>query len=136
MKKGDLKTGMVVITREGGSYVVIRDTIFDGEKKDVLWQKGGWMPLEEYSDDMECIPHDYCNGKIAPVKDPDLNARNIAWTYDIMAVLVPAGPSFILATDIDMDFNNIIWTRGDGDIDPTPTSFHRIEKIRKGVQIL
>lgn len=50
MKKSDLKTGMVVETRNNEHYLVMLNP--DCEDRDLIHFKGGFMPLCDYDDDL------------------------------------------------------------------------------------
>lgn len=57
MKKSDLKTGMMVVTRDNNEYMVMLNVEYDGTRKmvepsNVIVSKDGWMPLSKYGDDL------------------------------------------------------------------------------------
>lgn len=55
MTKSDLKTGMVVKTRSGSRYMVMRDTGLNSNElgeKDILVNGFGWLSFSEYTDDL------------------------------------------------------------------------------------
>ena len=57
MNKSDLKTGMMVVTRDGGEYMVMLNVEYDAKRSaieppNVIVSKDGWMPLSKYDDDL------------------------------------------------------------------------------------
>lgn len=78
MKKSDLKTGMMVVTRDNGEYMVMLNVeyaaIISNEPQNVIVSKSGWMPLDNYSDDF------------------DLKEKNMS-ELDIVAVYSPIMPA-------------------------------------------
>ena len=56
MKKSDLKNGMIVKTRDGDEYIVIKYCLNNlQETSDVLLSTGGgYMGMDEYNDDLIC----------------------------------------------------------------------------------
>lgn len=56
MNKSDLKTGMMVVTRNGDEFMVILSVEYantgTNEPRNVMVSENGWMPLYEYSDDL------------------------------------------------------------------------------------
>ncbi len=108
MKKSDLKTGMIVTTRMGERYVVLRDTLLEGVEKDILISlgiriPGSWMPLSSYNEDMECFYDEDDNlfeyENEYPFKD-----------FDIVIVEQPLNAAAITANI--SSFRKTIWTRG------------------------
>ena len=102
----DLKTGMIVETRNGSRYIVMRDTGIGGDQENVMIhpydgdEGNGWMPLDHYHDDLTCWGHSglFDEGEIVPHPD-----------FDIMKVYKPYG-----ATDIGMSkMNKLIFDRNE-----------------------
>lgn len=116
MKKSDLKTGMVVEIREGMLYLVLLDTKFKGEEKNVIWREGGfWMLLDRYDENMKCLPeHDdilYKGDPDDPFTEEEIQS---AKHFDVVAVYSPEYPAAILSRRLYG--NNILWTEIDGDL--------------------
>lgn len=121
MKLNDLKTGMVVQTRERGLYLVLRDTCFDSvfqDVKDVLWHDGGnWMPLSGYSEDMKRIP-DNEEDELFCLKLSEEERKQSAANYDITAVIMPYHPASLDMDRLDgMPDVKLLWTEKDGDLE-------------------
>ena len=57
MKKSDLKTGMVVESRNGDKYLVMLNP--DCEGKDLICFSGSYMSLKDYTDTLEYPNSDY-----------------------------------------------------------------------------
>ena len=58
MKKSDLKTGMMVVTRDKHKYMVMLNVEYDATRKmiespNVIVSEDGWIPLSKYSDDLK-----------------------------------------------------------------------------------
>lgn len=54
MKKEDLMTGDIVLTRGGAKYIVLKGTKHFGNKKDTLinLKEGGYLEINYYNDDL------------------------------------------------------------------------------------
>lgn len=82
MKKSDIKNGMHVITNDGTEYVIISDIeAFEqnlNTAKTIMVQLNGngWMPFDEYDDDLH-------------YHDPDGDEYNEDRFYDIKTVYAP-----------------------------------------------
>ena len=63
MKKSDLKTGMMVVTRDNGKYMVMLNVGYDATRQtqppNVIVSENCWMSLSKYSDDLKvCSGYD------------------------------------------------------------------------------
>ena len=124
----DLKTGMVVELRNGRMYVVMRDTYFDGEQKDVFWREGGfWMPLSDYAENLKNIPNQqpFVWNESGTITEEDFRFASL---YDIVAVYRPSGPGTILAKHAAG--NKILWTEEDGDLDMSLFEYQLVKRDR------
>lgn len=57
MELKDLKTGMRIILRNGGEYIVLKDVItpYEHGKEDMyILIDGGWMSSDSYNNDLTC----------------------------------------------------------------------------------
>ena len=103
MTISDLKTGMTVTCRNGSRYIVMRDTLFYGKEKDILFRPGGfWMALSEYDDDFN----------VKPGTDDIFGAElweDIDRGFDIMEVQQAENVAFI--GHKEGLFNNVLWRR-------------------------
>lgn len=95
MNKSDLRTGMLVITRNNNSYYVMLNTGMSGECADVLIHRVGndmgWMPLRNYSEDLRY--HDEPGQLFDEDLLPDEEGVDTKW--DIMEVYASKHPSGI-----------------------------------------
>lgn len=129
MKTSDLKTGMVVGLRNGRMYVVLRDTYFDGEQKDVLWREGGfWMSLSDYTEDLKNIPspQPFVWNESGAITEEDVKFASL---YDVVVVYKPDSPGTILAKQ--GTGNKIIWTEEDGDLDMSLFEYRLLQRDRR-----
>lgn len=60
MKKSDLKTGMIVVTRDGEKYMVMLNVEYATitsilSKPNVIVSESGWMSLDNYFDDLKSL---------------------------------------------------------------------------------
>lgn len=55
MKKSDLRNGMIVKTRAGNYYLVVRDFDNGNHQSSVLLRDGGFLELCDYSEDMKTL---------------------------------------------------------------------------------
>lgn len=62
MKKSDLKTGMIVETRNGDRYLVMRDPNVKG--RDLIRFGGSFMPLKNYDEDLRYSKDEFTIDKI------------------------------------------------------------------------
>ena len=53
MKKSDLKTGMIVETNHGKKFLVMLNP--DCEERELIDFEGGWLPLNQYNENLESI---------------------------------------------------------------------------------
>lgn len=62
MKKSDIKNGMHLITNMGEEYVVVSDVYALNQtttcKMVMVNLSNGWMPLDDYNDDLQLQRHD------------------------------------------------------------------------------
>ena len=56
MKLSNMKTGMVVITRNHEEFVVLRDLYNGGTIQNLFWNPHDWLPFDRFNDDLTCIP--------------------------------------------------------------------------------
>lgn len=63
MLKSSLKTGMIIVTQDGGEYMVLRNVSYYGihphDLMDVCVSKDGWLRLSSYNDDLTIRERDY-----------------------------------------------------------------------------
>lgn len=98
MKKSELKTGMIVETREGKEYVVFIDVCktryvsenYNGNDS-VLVNNNIWLSLDDYEDNM------LHSGK-----------NN---SFDIIKVYIPNHPYSFIDTSYEKSQRNLIWKR-------------------------
>ena len=101
MKLSELKTGMIVTTREGKEYVVYRDfacSMTDDAAKhykntDGVFVHGSedWMPFSDYNKNMICTD--------------DFSS------LDIMKVEMPSHPYGFADLDFERDCRTLLWAR-------------------------
>lgn len=90
MKKSDIKNGMHVITNDGTEYVVISEVEASEQNIEtaatimVQFNGQGWMPFDEYDDDLR-------------YHDPDGDEYNEDEYYDIKTVYAPRYYSYTLS---------------------------------------
>lgn len=93
MNKSDLRTGMMVTLRNGGTFYILLNTGMLGEMNDVLVRRSGndmgWMPLRNYSEDLR---HHDAPGHIF---DEDLLPDETDRDWDIMEVYAVKAPCYI-----------------------------------------
>ncbi len=86
MTKGDLKTGMHVVTKNGVEWVVLRDTMF--HDKDILIvvheEDGceGWLPLKSYNNNMTIIDRGFADFDIVRVYQPKYEFTTLEYKLD------------------------------------------------------
>lgn len=103
MKKSELKTNMLVETRDGKRFLVKKDLpiadLIHGTGDTDLFVRGiSFMNFYEYTEDLFC--YEYNNHHVT--------ARN----YDIMKVYTPCKISaFILGQEFDLDNYKLLWAR-------------------------
>ena len=105
MKKSDLKTGMVVLTRSLKDYLVLRNTEFD-DVCDLLWRPEGWLPLDRYTDDL--LYNSACSDDACAIFTGE--PGEILHEYDIVQVIQPPAPNYIWSNPLE-DQEGILWTR-------------------------
>ena len=84
MNKSDLRTGMIVVTRDGDEYMVMLGASYaelTSDPFDVIVSKNGWIPLHRYSDDLNLKADDMPEFNIVAVYSP-LRAASL-WRKDI-----------------------------------------------------
>lgn len=115
MKKSDLKTGMIVTIRLGERYVVMKDTLLEGDDKDVLINlriPGSWMPLNSYNEDLTAIDKEDDDIFVgANTLYKVVGANTLYKDFDIIRVEAPLNPAGI--NSVISPFVKTIWTRGD-----------------------
>ena len=85
MKKSDLKTGMIVETRGGDRYLVMRDPNVKG--RDLICFGGSFMPLKNYDEDLRYSKDEFTIDKIYSagitiahlLKDTDRMDLKVIW---------------------------------------------------------
>lgn len=94
MNKSDLKTGMMVVTRDGGEYMVMLNVEYGAtgkmiEPPNVIVSKDGWMPLSKYGDDLRAYSA-FDNLDIvevyAPLMTASLGRKNLSDKKDWVCV--------------------------------------------------
>ena len=117
MKLSNLKTGMVVITRNHEVFVVLRDLYHWGSIQNLIWNPHDWLLFDRYNDDLTCIPeYDDLFDQLPPDEQPTpverRNARRRAQFYakshDIMEVRVPKAREHLFRKNAD---SVTIWRR-------------------------
>lgn len=93
MTKSELKTGMIVITREGKEYMVFRDFHYQNKKPIdcIVSLTGTWSDLLCFNEDLTCM---------ANIKD-----------LDIMKVKVIYHPHLMFKNDLNATHYKTIWER-------------------------
>ena len=54
MQLADLKTGMIVITRNNKVFYVLRNFLNGFSTKNLIWSRGDWLFFDHYNDDLTC----------------------------------------------------------------------------------
>ena len=110
MKKSELKTNMLVETRNHRRYLVKKDLPYD--KKDLfVRKKGGFLKIDEYNENL--LYHD----KI-------LNG------YDIMKVYKPHSIfAFLPESEFDLDNYTLLWERENSEVTKLRKEIEEIEKL-------
>ena len=97
MKKSDLKTGMIVETREGNEYIVFINTCKTESNPDInnvlVGQNNKWLNLYNYNENMEHI-----NGEFEGV-------------FDIVKVYIPYHPFTFTNITYQKEDRRLIWER-------------------------
>ena len=137
MKRSDLKTGMVVQTRENGLYLVLRDTCFEDlfqNVKDVLWRDGGfWLDLAGYTEDLRRNPHADDDDVLGEGASEEQLAEE-AFDWDIVAVFQTTHPAWLQMKRLDeVPEVKVLWTEIDGDLEDMTLSMYRLMHYRKKV---
>ena len=98
MKLSDMRTGMIVITRNREIFVVLRDLYHCGTIQSLFWNPHDWLSFDRFNDDLTCIPDyddlfDLLPSDEEPTSTEKRNARKRAQYYakshDIMKVRMP-----------------------------------------------
>lgn len=117
MKLSNMKTGMVVITRNHEEFVVLRDLYNGGTIQNLFWNPHDWLPFDRFNDDLTCIPDyddlfDLLPSDEEPTPTEKRNARNraqyYAKTHDIMEVRMPQEREQLFRKNPD---GVVIWQR-------------------------
>lgn len=102
MKLSELKTGMIVTTREGIEYVVYRDfacSMIDVSKHDkntdgvFVHGSEGWIPFSDYNE--------------------ELIATGDFSSFDIIKIEMPSHPYGFADLDFERDCRTLLWARED-----------------------
>ena len=118
MQLADLKTGMIVITRNHKIFYVLRDILNGGCIQNILWNHGDWIFFNHYNDDLTCrVDYDE-DGDFLP-KDPTpteirnsrRRARYFAKAHEIVKVCIPATRDGFLS--YDPETIKVLWAKGD-----------------------
>jgi hypothetical protein len=105
MNKSDLKTGMMVVTRNGGEYMVMRNIEYRNSTgriiaPNIIISESGWMSLYRYSDDLKSMS----NGD----------------EFDIVAVFLPLMTPSLCHKDLSDDYYwRCIWKREEPPVEMT-----------------
>lgn len=124
MQLADLKTGMIVITRNNKVFYVLRDFLNGPSMKNLIWNRGDWLFFDHYNDDLTChIDYDeddwLCQKDPTPteIRNSRRRARYYAKAHDIVKVCIPTRRETFLT--YVPDATNVLWTSNDVDnIDP------------------
>lgn len=109
MLKSSLKTGMIVVTRDGGEYMVMLNVVYYGIRHhvtDVCVSKTGtgWLRLSIYNEDLTIINKNYTNAN----------------ELDIVAVYAPTQPSSLWSKHItDKHYWECVWKREESPVEMT-----------------
>lgn len=104
MNKSDLKTGMMVVTRDGDKYMVMLNVEYATEFKEslnVIVSEDGWMPLWRFSKDLKLNANDTSELDIVAVYSPKMTAS--LWKKNIK----------------DDDYWECIWKREESPVEMT-----------------
>lgn len=97
MKKSDLKTGMIVITRDGNQFVVfidVVDTCKGGDLHSVIVNDEDWLSLKNY--------------------DENLIYKNDALPeFDIIEIYAPSNLFGFMNIEYEKDERKLLWKRED-----------------------
>ena len=102
MKKSDLKTGMIVKTRDGGEYAVFIDTCktiytrkqYKTQSFLINSRDRSWIPLDDYNEDM-------------------LNQEELDGYFDIMEIYIPNHPYSFQDVKYEYEDKILIWERNE-----------------------
>lgn len=103
MNKSDLKTGMIVVTRNGDEFMVMLNVEYCNSvlAPNVIVSKSGWMPLCKYSDDLKLHIDDESE-------------------LDIVAIYSPSRAASLYRKDLSDDFYwTCIWKREEPPVEMT-----------------
>lgn len=132
MTKSELKTNMLVITREGNKYLVKKDLpavglTYKDELDLFICEEGGYMSFYEYSEDLLCYDDDIHQTFYGYGRD------KIAEQYDIMGVYAPCNISaFIYEGEFNLDNYKLIWAREEPKDEPKKDP--EIQELHKMVE--
>ena len=130
MQLADLKTGMIVITRNNNVFYVLRDFLNGPSMKNLIWNRGDWLFFDHYNDDLTCHV-DYDEDDCLCQKDPTpteirnsrRRARYYAKAHDIVKVCIPTRRETFLT--YVPDATKVLWTSDD--VDNRDTLLMRIQ---------
>ena len=117
MKLSDMKTGMVVITRNHEVFVVLRDLYHCGAIQNLFWNPHDWLSFDRFNDDLTCIPdYDDLFDLLPTDEEPTLTekrnarkrAQNYANSHNITEVMVPQSRQQLFSKNPE---GIVIWQR-------------------------
>ena len=128
MKKSELKTNMLVITRGGVKYLVKKDlptTNFTHDDLNLFaCEAGGYMNFYDYSENLLCFD------------DDDIKLTfygEIAKQYDIMKVYIPCKfTAFFPGKEFNLDNYELLWAREEPKDEPKEDP--EIQELHKMVE--
>lgn len=132
MKKSELKTNMLVITKEGIKYLVKKDLptvsiIYNDDPDIFINEIKGFMGFSEYSEDLLCYD-DEVNQMFN-----DYGRDEIAEHYDIMKVYTPCKFSaFTSEGEFNLDNYDLLWAREEPKDEPKEDP--EIQELHKMVE--
>ena len=104
MNKSNLRTGMTVVTRDGGEYMVLLNVKCNPELMNVCVSKNGWLQLSSYNEDLT-------------IKDRDYEGAN---ELDIVAVYAPKMASSLWLKNITDKLHwECLWKREEPPVEMT-----------------
>jgi len=122
MTKSELKTNMLVETRDGKKYLVKKDVpatdLTYKEEPDLFINEiEGYMSFYEYSEDLLCYDDDLNQ------KFNDYNRDEVAENYDIMKVYTPCKIfAFTSREEFNLDNYELLWAREEPKDEPKEDS--------------
>lgn len=136
MTKSELKTNMLVITRESNKYLVKKNLpavgltyklTYKDELDLFICEEGGYMSFYEYSEDLLCYDDDIHQTFYGYDRD------KIAEQYDIMEVYAPCNISaFTSKGEFNLDNYTLLWAREEPKDEPKEDP--EIQELHKMVE--